>query len=179
MCACSPDACGLTALVFRRWSCWSRGACWCTARALLPWQKMRNRLPGPSRRFPAFSFSTRWGPWQLSPGDPVGHGNVSVVMNRVTWRDTSCKTPETNLVALRAVFPMKAVPDGPGTSGVFTSWSRISRPLLLLTRDVLIRSLLSKCYWLETYQYYLHNELPATGVNFCKSPPVSNVCKWP
>ena len=81
MCACSPDACGLTALVFRRWSCWSPGACWCTARALLPWQKMRNRLPGPSRRFPSFSFSTRWGPWQLSPGDPVGHGNVSVVMN--------------------------------------------------------------------------------------------------
>ena len=41
----------------------------------------------------------------------------------------------------------------------------------LLTRHIYL--LLSKCYWLEAYQYHLH-QLPTTGISFCKNPPVNN-----
>ena len=45
----------------------------------------------------------------------------------------------------------------------------------LLTRDMLTRLLLPKCYWLEYFSIHLDNKPPATSIiSSCKIPPVNS-----
>lgn len=45
----------------------------------------------------------------------------------------------------------------------------------LLTRDAFMHLLFPEHYWPEMVQFHLHNKWLATGMNFCKNPPVNNV----